>query len=65
MHGAGKIWVATPQAFFLCSYHSVSPFLTLYSFTGLVIACNLRDTSVSHKVMTCINIIMERKKSHH
>lgn len=64
MHGAGKIQVATPQAAFLCSQHSVSPFLTLYPFTGLVIAWNLRDTSVSHKMMTCVNIIMGKKSYH-
>lgn len=44
MHRAGKIWIAMPQAFFLCSYHSVSPSQTLYFSAGLVIAWQLRDT---------------------
>lgn len=63
MHRAGKIQIAMPQAFFLCSHHSVSPSpLTLYSSTSLVIAWQLGDTSVLHKVMTCINILRKKKK---
>ncbi len=60
MHREGEIWIAMLQAFFLCSHHSVSPFLTVYYSAGLVTAWQLRDTYFSHKAMTCINIILKK-----